>query len=596
MSSITYNNVSITNVLTESIEHDIVMDDTGVDPLFVRCAVTVTGIVHSSGGGNTIGYQAFPNDPSTAWQNILKLLMQPRRNFNMTVGATTLFNVQPAATRLNVNNGLGNNRPDNAVDISGGPTTKVTLLQVIGTHTFKLRFRCEFGIALCDEVGSNEASSAGVVNFRFWIGQDINCTDWTSTITYNGRLRVSHGRVNVHNAVRSWQCIPPVQPGFRRKRIGISEAENSLSVSFTIVDEEKWAQAPYPATHMDGSYTVSSASVGGAIGNAELQLSLAGPKNVSKKSLHALASKILNSKLHLYDGQNEGRNFLLSASISESLSENRVDAFARIRLLGKSKEEYNLYNIVGDDLGTPLEVTQANGKAYDKEIAYTLKLNELSATTVGLFTSDLQDPCHVAKMPQATQPTPDGEEPPEPTGDTVIESETETPDTSEVDYSLEHFASAYSSYTLTSDIIQHKGKIAMPIGETSGSGEDTVKVVTLHSGACHREVCIVAERLNKWPNIPDESDFTDDNGIGHTCISYSPSPSAPMLSADGVKTLHRVDAKIVYALDRPPSSSESLPVGNIPYRSNGIQTDQKLMAQNFRLTPGGSGEQNPLPT
>ena len=199
-------------------------------------------------------------------------------------------------------------------------------------------------------------------------------------------------------------------------------------------------------------------------------------------------------------------------------------------------------------------------------------------------------------MPQATQPAPDGEDPPEPTGDTPTESETETPDTTEPDLNDDHFQSAYSTYTLTSDIVQHKGKIAMPIGETSGSSEDTVKVVTLHSGTCHREVCIVAERLNKWPNIPDDSNFTDDNGIGHTCISYMPSPSAPLLSADGVKTLHRVDAKIVYALDRPPSSSESLPVGNIPYRSKGTQVGQKSIAQSFRLTPGGDTETNPLPT
>ena len=295
-----------------------------------------------------------------------------------------------------------------------------------------------------------------------------------------------------------------------------------------------------------------------------MKVTLKGEKHrTDKKDLFTLATRILDNKLHLLDGLANGQNFLQYAAYRDNMKNNQVEAIARIKHVGKPNE-WKLWNVPGRGLGEPLDLA-----GYDKEAAQS---GRPSATVAGLFAQILQEPCHPASLPQ-TAPrdttTPSAE--PLPATVDIYEGNL---DNYSPDYSSEHLNDGlYSDYVITSEIKTQTGYVDLPIGDSAWKMADkTVIVLPLHRGWARREVRITAERLLAWPEMPDWSDFVDDNGIVHTVLDHRQIPSAPCLSADGKKSLFRFDQEMLFSLSRPPALGEDLPVGKLPYRSNTSDT------------------------
>jgi len=577
-----YNGIKIRDVLTDSIDQTVVADSTGVDPLYTRIEVTCTGTIHLTSGDLDHGY-TLQGGFAAGWSAILAKLMQPRREFVYTVAGSTLFSIKPGAIRQGAPGGVATSMA--GMDVNNGPLPSAKITGIVSGRVARVQFRIVCHVPLCDTGGSSGSSNSGVINMRYWIAEDINGQDWTTTRIYQGRIRVAHAGINVHQAIRRHLVMPPLQGGFWRKSIKIQQAPNGLEADFTVIDEELWAQAPKPAQWWDGHHTVSSPMAGGAIAESELKVELKANKDVDKQDLLTLATKILEAKLHLFDMANQKRTFLLYAAYSDSLAHNHITAQAKIRHVG-GRAGTELWNVIGKDLGTPVLLDD-----YNKEIQ---DYGHQTATMAGLFAQRLQDPCSPAEMPQTANRAV-GDTTPSP-GDTVVYITDGELTDHDPAYSTSHTEEgAYTDYTLTSEIRSKSGMIDLPVGDASNNpgvnGEATVVVLPVHQGWARRTVRVTAERLNAWPELPAWNDFTDDNGIKYTLLQVRPVPSSPVLSADAKKTLHRVDMELVYSMSRPPRNNESLPLGRIPYRDDSqltVASVTSVPASAF-LASGGSG-------
>jgi hypothetical protein len=562
--TIVYNNVTIKNVLTDDINQEVVQDSTGVDPIYIRVTGTFTGIIHAVSPGIpvTIGMtvQGLGTDLASGYNVVIDDLLQPRRPFLMMVGASALFNIVPGMVEPGVPNpNFGDTVPIRRTDCNHGPITSVKLLNIISANTMKIQFRIVMHLPYCDSDGTG-LNSSGALSLRFWISEDIDYTDWTTERIYQGVFRVRHMGHNVLTQIRNNFIFPGLVEGFVRRHITLSQRPNGLELDFQIRDKEVWAVPPYPATHWEAFQTVTCPRPGLAMMESEVMVRLKGDKNTSKLVLLQLLQTIMDHKLHRTDMTYDGQSFPLFLQYRDNLPNNEVEGIARINLVGT---QHVLWNVPKEKFGHPLKAPEFAD--YNKERA---KIGSPTACIRGLFLAFLNNPCHISQLPTANEDarqivfpgltctisTPEqGELPPYENG-----------------YSSEHkSAGAYHVYRMRSRSHTNSGVIQLPFGKTSGSSGssvDTAVILQLHQPVGQRWVDLEAERLQTWPSIPSPEEFSSNpGGIRHVIVDKTETPSAPMLSVDGKKTLYHIASRYYYAHNRAPNVGE-IPSCLMPYR------------------------------
>ena len=545
--NITYNGVTIRDVLTEDVDYTNENDKTGVDPIFTRVRLSFHCVLHDLPQA-TLGVSHGSNIAANL-NSLVRKLMLPRQRFTMTIGGRTLFDVQPAHSKLE--------GPLNGRDVNNGPKPSVKVLKILGDRTARIRFSIELAIPNCGSAG------AGYLNLRYWIADDID-GNWRTTRIYRGRLRVASKAVTPH-AFRN-VVMPSLVAGFRRDAISLRESDDGLELDFEIRDIEQYASAPFPATKWRGNHMVVSPYDGSALCESELRVELEGPNSVHKTRLVALAASIINKKLHYLERR--ASIMPIYIAFNEDLAENKVDAVARIRHIG----EYWAYAVELGNLGNflPPDVNAATGPGgqfiyYDP---YRSPTPVPTASLAGIFLSFVQTPCAPAQMPQVQtgqlqHPSYGGQA----LGPAISITYGPLP-AWQPNISQSHKKAAYATYRAQSQIEVTGGQLALPVARQAAAKlQDTVALVTLHPGVARRTVIIDAERIAEWPQLPKPIDFSDENGIKHTVLDHDVEPEAPPLAGDVRTNIFKASMTIIYAMSRPPRAGESLPVGNLPYRT-----------------------------
>jgi len=567
--NITYNGIQLVNVLTESIDQQVVKEPTGVDPLYVQVKISCTCIYHYGDNQAVVHGRDAKADGAnlaTGYNAIIAWLLQVRRPFVMTVGGNTLFNVTAGMTRPGI---AVKNLPLGQTDVNHGPVTTVSVLDIISNRTMKLRFGITMCLPYCASPGK---SPGGIISFRFWIAEDIDCTDWTTERVYHGRLRVAHMGRNVHQEVRRNFRFPILQRGFMRRKITLNQSPDGLELEFTIADKEMWAVAPSPATEWSGHHSITSPEPGGSVLHSEIYVRLKAPINVPKRRLIQLAQKIMTAKLHYEDLKNFDQNWLQFASYKESLHTNEVEAHAVVKLVGKDAD-IKLWNVadLNNTFGLTLDEGSVRIAGYDHTKSF---IGAQTATIKGLFLSALNDQCHISFFPndnrqQSTKPHIIGND------KTEIVDQGTSLQKKKTKYSEDHRVGAYNVYQIASDVQSDLGKIQMPVGLRKKSTDPTSVIISLHGGITTRTIRIEAERLGKWPTVPAPVDFVATaSKIQHTLLTDKIYPSAPQLSADGEKTLYHLVYELKFGLSRRPDYSKSeIPAALLPYRIDATGKD-----------------------
>lgn len=577
MTQITYNNITIRDVLTHSVDQDIVYDIDGqVDQWYVKTTITVKFTFHTIDGAG-LGY-ANGQDLAGSVSQALKALMTNRRRFVMTIGGSTLFDIRPGATVDGIVVAGGQKS-----DINNGPRPSLKIEEIIGTRVARGTFTIELAVPSCDGYSDDTITP---INLRWWTADEVDANMYT-TRTIHGRIRTATKNNNPHYFRHL--VFPPLQKGFKRESMSFTEAPNGLELGFTIKDVEKFRSAPSPATSWHGNHRMVSQVPGATIVESECTVTLEGAHDTPQTQLIALGvriidQKLLFKKLKIGTSDSQAKAQIIYYAIDAPLHENSATVTARIRHTGSGGIAFLPQS---KELGEALPTDVSLVKAYDPLVWRLLPGPTAPLTTI--LRSKLQTPCNPAKMPGAGDGTPggtestgeDGGEFPVFTGD--LPTEQKDPGLSE-----EHLEQAYTYYSMRIEDFQLTGRARMETATASSSSQDDVLIVDLTRGRASRTIWVTAKRIGEAPTILDpKKEFSDENGVVHVLFHSSVSQrGATVIDANGTQEFS-VTQKLRYELKNDPNIAEfGTVVPLLPWLKPEKQ-NSKLPPKIFKINPAG---------
>ena len=559
--TITYNGITIKNVLTESIDQDVVPEGTGVNPLYVRVVVSCTGIVHNAAGPLTIGVDPPGGNLADGFNQIVDELMQPGRAFLMMVGGTPLFDVYPGHVRPGLPNpNQGDTIDIRKTDVNHGPLPSLKVISITSGHSMRIHFSVVMHLPYTDEDGS---VPGGAISLRFWITEDIDGDDWTTERTYEGVFRVRHLGHNVLTEIRNNFHFPALVEGFQRKHIHLAQSPNGLELHFTIRDKEVWAVPPFPATSWKGKQTMFMPEPGGVMLSSEVYVRVKGDKATPKRDLLSLVLRIMDQKLHRIDFSRRNLTIVRALRIEDNFTDNEIEMSAVINL---TPTKPLVWNIEESNFAKPLNVGVPGVDLFPLYKKDKADLVYPTACIQGLFLAALQDPLHLSGFPFGNEPARQ-----------ITYGYINCPlnvvegvlDENKTKLSPSQKSSSYQMFRMENETKAKTGYIQLPLGKQSGGtpspgnpGGDTAILLRLHRDVAECTLRIEAERINAWPNLPTAQEYNK-LGARFTPLSVTITPSAPVLAADHLKTLFHSRMELRFGQNR---EALEIPAGLLPYR------------------------------
>lgn len=564
MTQVTYNGITIQDVLTQSVDQQPIYDTAGdVDQIYVKTVVTVKFTFHTISGAGL----GFSNGSELAGgiAPALKALTTHRRRFTMDIGGNTLFDIRPGATSGNVIVVGGKE-----FDVNSGPRPSLRIEEIIGVKVARGTFSVEFATPSC------AGYSDGVISLRWWTSDEVDA-NWMTTRTINGRLRVATNNNQPHEFRHL--IFPPLQRGFKRESMSFIEDPNGLELDFTIKDKEVYYAAPNPSTTWRGSHRMVSQVPGATVVESEMSVDLEGAHDIPQTKLIQLAVKIIDSKLQLEE-QNVGSSgnavaMIMFYAISASLHENKVQAICRIKHTGTGEDSFEFLPQAGKKLGKPLDSDVAVDAQYNPLVSRILPGPTAPLTTI--IKRILQTPCNVTPMPNAGDAQPQG------TTSDDTDTTTITTDVGELppedkgpQYDAKHRAAPYLAYRVLVQTWTTAGIAPMTFGVGDNavtSGLKTVVAVSLTGGISYRHINVRAARYSQPPELFEpKATFIDAKGREHTLLKKGLGGAGQATDSRGA-TIYHAAQWMKYMVSASLSETEDgLRIPNSPWLKEGTQT------------------------
>lgn len=561
-----YNDILLKNCQTIRFEQTIEYDESGTDALYHRFLVRVAGAVHSNPAyhfGAHLGLYS-PSSSVDAAIYLQRQLEHPRGKFEYRVGNMVLLKAD------SVPNGP-------FLDVNNGPKPRVlNITRVVGKSIFEVEFEIEICRVYCGAVPAMQIPTYGaklnaaVLNNRWSVSEERD-SDFYSVRTLEGTLRVSH--ISKFPHLYRYLCVPPLIRGYKRESMRFVDSPDGLTLKYQVVDRQKYAAPPEPATSWEAVYTESS-GIGGAMGFGEMSIRLTGNPDTEKKELIATAMAIIKARLgHLqgpYKKQGQGNHqvMLMQAALIEHLHDNTVHATARVRRVGG--DDKWLHTFLGN-MGQPLPIA-----GYDPKVWPSPKLFD-GSSPVGVFAKYLQSPCvdiHGIPMPITRAPEED-----DPGRDTQTQGNVQVYTSAEpITYDDVTGASQqqrtsgfpYLYCQVENDYEVCDGYMQLPIARFGGtsvplSPQPSCVMIPIHASIAKRSIIVHAERVGEWPDLPDPFPVGPDfNAITQVRAKQKILSESPELLADGKTRLFKRQFRVNYMMERAPQSTELLAGGGSP--------------------------------
>jgi hypothetical protein len=622
MTMVYYNHVVLSNVITKKFDQTPVYDESGTDLLYTKFNIRVTGYLHKILDPVT-GIDILPGN----WSDLASLgagakalrsrLMDPRHTFIYQLGdifsTDTVLSVIPA-------NYPANDEPvkpgapilvtqgNQSIDLDNGPKPKnVALTNISGGAAVHVDFEIELNVLECgyDGMGGGAYVDQGVLSNRWSCTDEIDAgTDWTTTRTYEGRLRVAQNWVGGPNALRGW-VIPPIQRGFKRKSIRIQLAPNGLEMEYTIVDEERYSAPPYPA--IDWECTDSAETSNGIAFTRTVSIRVVGHKLAPPWDLFAICAAVVDQRLRINKGGfNRGGYIQRDANIVRNLHENSLEMSVTVACLPDpiiNDVDEHVQNLPPDVLAGRLLYGidwkqfvlpyAANNKdpLYDKEvhpIPPGLASLTGTATMAGMFVSRATKACvgpeRLSNL--AVEPPPEPQKPEKPPQSDQKSASDKPLDGTQVTYGTapilptpDQTAGAtidtdavsgntlYTHYDIETSYCTYQNRVALPIARTINPANTTdpraqsTTFVRMAPPQMMRTVTVTAQRYGQWPTVPSFRQVTLADGtvlelVGEAIVT----PRSPELTADKKTYRYELVCEYQHVLDRPLAQGSPLPV------------------------------------
>jgi hypothetical protein len=295
-------------------------------------------------------------------------------------------------------------------------------------------------------------------------------------------------------------------------------SQDGLTLDYTIVHKELYRQYPPDIMSLDAEYGENTEV--GAITYADMTVTATAKRDIPKAVVLGRVAQIILSRLDLAVPQGgafdpKEKDQLLNASMRESLTENRITMYVRVRK-PQTKNQQLVMPLDPRTVGKELPVTKnvADFKvrgtaAYDLIMADWKDCCTNADFTNPLFTSNSNSEFPMEQFTFSTGTLP------EPQPDKVSPENRQDP---------------YKSYGHISEYEKITGVVTLPLGQSIGSGdsERTALHVRLHQPYTKKHVRYSAERHNDWPGVPKAASPDNGGQITNSKIETEP----PKLAAD----------------------------------------------------------------
>ncbi len=490
MSVLTYNDVELPYVRTKGIDYELVMDESGIDPLWTKISVHVESLLNRSVIGMHPALWVSLNAPS---------LNTPRKPLKFEVNSETLL------------------ESSEGQDVHNGPIPKgLKIQEIVSDESMLVSYAVETYQHLCEGGGRN----ASIISHR-----------WRETITYDERAFATwtrQGKVVFKGGIvpdnYRKEFYPDIQRGCKRVKAEFTIAEDGQSYGYTIVDQEKYLLPPQGAFKASGEYIESAANLAERIG--ECRVRLEGSKTSSKPALIALAVTICLDKL-----KPAGRIiYPMAAAIKEDLYDNVVECSVKARWGAANQDVVQGLALAGLALGRPPKYSGPTTTANDAGAFGTAGIQILSA--------QIQDWCST-QMVDASLAQGNPSQPAQARGTGATITVGPTPDTGGGGFSGTEATPPYTEYTVRKSYVDDRNIVQMAI---AGDTNNESAIVQLAAPTKRLIVSWQIERIGSQPDVP-ATEPTNANAV-LTHVNWEPLET--VLMPDGESFRYAIAGSCTY--------------------------------------------------
>lgn len=575
--TVQYNGVIMRNVVTREWDEEIEYDESGTDIVRHHHTLRFEGIIHNQivaddGQSPVVATQPFKVGVAVASEvEIRRLLLQARKNLQVTINGTTL---------LLVTSSENTSLYERFQDTKNGPKPRgLQITKIISDKVFRVVWSVECWTSECPG-GKPAGAGKFVLNNRWSVTENMD-ENFFVTRVISGRLQISTSSISAHS-LRGY-ALHPLEDGFKRSSFTYVVSKDGLAADYQVVDRQVHTAAPWPATSIVGTHTESTAD--GVTFLSAVDVTLTGPPHADKRWLITRAVQVVDSRLRFLSKQQDQENerfFITNAAIIDHIGEqNVIEMHVAIRRF--EEPGYFLAHLQAGTLGTPVELPSLTGppkgKKKDKP-DYDRRRSTTPATygydpqggirepvVLFLLKCYLQSPCsteHGFTLRNNSDNTEDYEpsDPPSVTGSQIAGP---LPPSKEGRYDPDVFKSSiYDLYRYESSYHHDRCNVHMPLASARPDGSTSL-FFEIAPGMASRVIVVEAERIGAWPELPSPEENYVNGAIKGRLLEFSVTSQVPGITPDGNKGVYSLRAKYVYGLSRPPSSSESIHIGKVPF-------------------------------
>ena len=557
-------------------------------------------------------------------------------------------------------------------DVRNGPKPKhIKVTHVAGQQCYRVEFTIEVNKLVVDQtlidqivaIKPADIQNAGddstdygrnyvrnehlmVVLSNRWRIEDSRDKNFMWRKIVSGRLEVRTSKILIDEL--RYLCVPQMIRSFQRESMDFTVSEDGLSMTYKIVDQQRYAAPPMPAVDWRASQSDSVESYK-PVAITTLRVWLRGAPNCNKQDLLLSAWNVVEHRLGSMrdgDGDDDPANNKMGRKVipinfiqNDTLHEPEIELIVTVKRFfpkGNGANEANnaqgdlvktgqvgkFANVMLQEVGklparNPQEAASADPDTKVKYLPYALDswpnpLNYDSNRPVGLLKYYLQHPAlrvkaipagydkrWIAGVPNEQQANP--EDPRRTSGGAFSDPySTLQPEYLHVvstddgsggpagDYwvSRQAYFDGYDNYSLTHADAPYvktetECKYQTSMNKTCHAQSNSQFSVFTRLGASggetYRTYWIKATRIGKWPEMPKAPEYIDawraPGTSGSASFDHPPevlvdlqiAPLTPELQADGVSHTFTIEYMMTYACVRPPTESERLKSGTIPW-------------------------------
>ena len=583
-----FGEIAFRDIQTKDFKHRCVYDRSDTDLLYHEVEVEIETLL--SDDLTDIGAQVAGQSiaEKTKW---LQGRLHPRQDVELFVGGNSILkaSADPQSEYRDVNN--------------GPKVHNLNVTHIAGYKSFRISFNLKIARVFCG------AESAFGQSFNVQQNQEVLNNRWSIIETRNrnyfmtrqvvGLLRVAHSSIWPH-AMRHL-VLPQLVRGYRRDVMEFVQSVDGLELSYTIIDEQRYAAPPRPAIDWIRATHVEQLLGGGGQAAATVTVGLAGAPGTPKSHLLTACAKVVENRLGDLRQIDSSvlRTNVMGAVITDYMNENSVELSVDVIHTELANEENQLFyiGVIFDKLGK-LPGVQDGDPAREDEAHWNADIwpNPIpydGNTPAGIFATYLQTPCDSYHgMPYVHEGDTQNEQPPtygEQQNPTIRVYEGEprwrTDEIAKVhgNVSNEQKDFPYIISEIESKYLTRSGFVAAPIADTGSN--DAVFVGRLHRPVATNTIYMRAKRIGQQPRIPNLPEtFTDNNGIRHYLDTKEILPQPPELMPAANSYLFKVEVAATYLMSRAPRDNEILRVGSLPWDNTNTTGNQYRISENSTET------------